>query len=125
VLLHTGVIAASGDRDGLPNVIPEAMSIGVIVVTSPVAATTEAIADGVTGFAIPVEASEAWVRALTDLAQNDELAERLRTAARRWVEDNFDAHKNAGRLLNLFRKELGEGAADNADVMRRDKIKAV
>ena len=26
VLLHTGVIAPSGDRDGLPNVIPEAMS---------------------------------------------------------------------------------------------------
>ena len=33
VLLHTGVIAASGDRDGLPNVIPEAMSVGVLVVT--------------------------------------------------------------------------------------------
>ena len=27
VLLHTGVIAPSGDRDGLPNVIPEAMSM--------------------------------------------------------------------------------------------------
>jgi hypothetical protein len=35
VLLHTGVIAPSGDRDGLPNVIPEAMSIGVLVITSP------------------------------------------------------------------------------------------
>ena len=28
VLLHTGVIAPSGDRDGLPNVIPEAMAMG-------------------------------------------------------------------------------------------------
>src|SRR5438045_7948696 len=45
VLLHTGVIAPSGDRDGLPNVIPEAMSLGVLVVTSPIAATTEAITD--------------------------------------------------------------------------------
>jgi len=33
VLLHTGVVAPSGDRDGLPNVIPEAMSAGVVVVT--------------------------------------------------------------------------------------------
>ena len=39
VLLHTGIIAPSGDRDGLPNVIPEAMSAGVLVVTSPAAAT--------------------------------------------------------------------------------------
>ncbi len=44
VLLHTGVIAPSGDRDGLPNVIPEAMAIGTLVVTSPTAGTTEAVA---------------------------------------------------------------------------------
>ena len=34
VLLHTGVVAATGDRDGLPNVIPEAMAAGTLVVTS-------------------------------------------------------------------------------------------
>ena len=56
VLLHTGVIAPSGDRDGLPNVIPEAMSIGVLVVTSPAAATTEAITQGVTGLVAQVDA---------------------------------------------------------------------
>ncbi|MBL9216643.1 MAG: glycosyltransferase, partial [Opitutaceae bacterium] len=49
VLLHTGVVAPSGDRDGLPNVIPEAMAAGVIVVTSPVSATTEAISQERTG----------------------------------------------------------------------------
>ena len=35
VLLHTGVIAPSGDRDGLPNVIPEAMSVGVLSIPPP------------------------------------------------------------------------------------------
>lgn len=125
VLLHTGVIAASGDRDGLPNVIPEAMSIGVLVVTSPIAATTEAIVDGVTGFAIPPEAGDAWVRALQELARNDALAERLRVAARRWVEDNFDAHKNASRLLTLFGKGLDNRAVvDDAEVMPGEKTRA-
>jgi hypothetical protein len=61
VLLHTGVIAPSGDRDGLPNVIPEAMSAGVLVVTSPAAATTEAITQGVTGFVAPVDVTDDWV----------------------------------------------------------------
>ena len=64
VLIHTGVMAPSGDRDGLPNVIPEAMSAGVMVVTSPVAGTTEAICNGVTGLVADVENPEAWVEAL-------------------------------------------------------------
>ena len=102
VLLHTGVIAPSGDRDGLPNVIPEAMSCGVLVVTSPTAGTTEAITDGVSGIVVPEDAPARWVAALRQLASDDVVAEKFRAAARRWVEDNFDAHKNAARLLQQF-----------------------
>ena len=106
VLLHTGVIAPSGDRDGLPNVIPEAMSIGVLVVTSPVAATTEAISQGVTGLTAPVDAPADWVAALSRLATDDALAEKLRRSARSWVEENFDAHRNARRLLSQFERVI-------------------
>jgi glycosyltransferase involved in cell wall biosynthesis len=102
VLLHTGVIAPSGDRDGLPNVIPEAMSVGVLVVTSPTAAATEAVADGVNGIVAPVETADAWVAALRRLSADDDLAERLRAGAREWVAENFDANRNAGRLLERF-----------------------
>ena len=102
VLLHTGVIAPSGDRDGLPNVIPEAMSCGVLVVTSPTAGTTEAIVDGVSGMVIPEDAPARWVAALRQLAIDDVVAEKFRAAARQWVEVNFDAHKNAARLLQQF-----------------------
>ena len=104
VLLHTGVIAPSGDRDGLPNVIPEAMAAGVLVVTSPAAATTEAITQGVTGLVAPVETPNDWVASLRRLAQDDAFAEKLRAAARQWVEENFDAHKNAKRLLGEFHR---------------------
>ncbi len=107
VLVHTGVVAPSGDRDGLPNVIPEAMAAGVLVVTSPVAATTEAIRHEQTGLVAAVEDPAAWVAALRQFAQDDALAERLRPAARAWVEENFDAHKNAARILSLFEKALG------------------
>jgi colanic acid/amylovoran biosynthesis glycosyltransferase len=106
VLLHTGVIAPSGDRDGLPNVIPEAMSAGVLVVTSPAAATTEAITQGVTGLVAPVDAPSDWVASLRRLSTDDVFAEKLRAAARRWVEDNFDAHKNAERLLREFQRVI-------------------
>ncbi len=106
VLLHTGVIAPSGDRDGLPNVIPEAMAVGTLVITSPVAATTEAITPGETGLVADVDAPGEWVAALRRLSTDDALGEKLRLAARHWVEENFDAHRNAARLLAKFEAAL-------------------
>ncbi len=115
VLLHTGVIAPSGDRDGLPNVIPEAMSVGVLVVTSPEAATTEAVTQGISGFVVPVDAVADWVSALRRLSADDPFAERLRAAARRWVEENFDAHRNAARLLAKFREAAAVAGKAESD----------
>ncbi len=98
VLLHTGVVAPSGDRDGLPNVIPEALSVGVLVITSAAAATTEAVTHGVTGLVAAVDAPQEWVSALRRLGTDGVFAEKLRAAGRAWVEENYDAHKNAARL---------------------------
>lgn len=102
VLLHTGVIAPSGDRDGLPNVIPEAMAAGTLVITSPAAATMEAIDHETTGWVIPVENRAAWVAQLDHLRGSEENFEPIQRAARAWVEREFDAHRNAARLHELF-----------------------
>lgn len=106
VLVHTGIVAPSGDRDGLPNVIPEAMAAGVLVVTSPVAATTEAVRDGETGLVAPAEDPQAWVAALQRLALDEVLAGQLRLRAREWTEREFDAHRNAARLHHAFEEAL-------------------
>lgn len=106
VLLHTGVVADSGDRDGLPNVIPEAMAAGVLVVTSPVSATTEAVHQERTGLVADVDLPLAWVVALRRLAEDDLLAERLRHAAREWVEENYDANRNTRQLAQCFTAAL-------------------
>ncbi len=103
VLLHTGVVAPSGDQDGLPNVVPEAMAAGVPVVTSPTAGTTEAVTDGVSGLVLPVDDPGAWVAALRRLAHDDELADRLRAGGRAWVEAHFDVQRNTDRLLDRLR----------------------
>jgi colanic acid/amylovoran biosynthesis glycosyltransferase len=106
VLLHTGVVAPSGDRDGLPNVIPEAMAAGVLVVTSPVSATTEAVEQERTGLVADVDLPLAWQVAFQRLATDDALAERLRAAARRWVEENYNAHRNTDRLVECFQEAM-------------------
>ena len=106
VLLHTGVVAPSGDRDGLPNVIPEAMAAGVLVVSSPVSAATEAVQQERTGLVCDADLPLAWRVALTRLTEDDALAERLRGAARAWVEENYDARSNTARLIECFRKAV-------------------
>jgi len=99
VLLHTGVVAPSGDQDGLPNVIGEAMAAGVPVVTSPTAGTTEAVTDQVTGVVLSVEYPEAWVPVLRRISSDDAYCEALRAAARAWIEAHFDVRANTDKLL--------------------------
>ncbi len=101
-LLHTGIVAASGDRDGLPNVIPEAMMAGVLVMTSPAAATTEAIDHDRTGWVLPVEESGQWCDRLAALREQNPRWDEVRIAARQWTEENYDGLRNADRLAELF-----------------------
>ncbi len=99
VLVHTGVVAASGDRDGLPNVVPEAMATGTLVITAPAPGVLEAVEHGVTGLVCPLDDGSAWSLALARLQDDDPLVDRLQAGARCWVERNFDASKNAAVLL--------------------------
>lgn len=121
VLLHTGVVAATGDRDGLPNVIPEAMAAGTLVVASSSPAAMEAIQHGITGLVADVTRPEEWVAALRRLAGDDALAGSLREAARRWAEENYDARRNAARLQAVFERAAiaqipgGPGAPGSSD----------
>ncbi|MDR1010394.1 MAG: glycosyltransferase, partial [Opitutaceae bacterium] len=116
VLFHTGIVARSGDRDGLPNVIPEAMAAGVLVITSSAAATTEAVRYGETGLVADVADIPAWVAAVRRLATDDVLAESLRAEARRWTEENFDAHKNAAQLYACFELAAQQTPANIAPI---------
>jgi len=106
VFAFTGVVADDGDRDGLPNVIPEAFAYGTPVVTTPVAGTTEAVVDGVTGQVVALENVAGWVAALRRARDDAAFVRRTRLAARRWVEENFDARRNADALADALANAL-------------------
>ena len=95
VFFFTGKTAASGDRDGLPNVIIEAIHAGVPVFASGSGATAEALQTGHTGELIDINRPEMWAAALRRLAQDAEYAARLRHEARSWVERHCNPRTNA------------------------------
>jgi glycosyltransferase involved in cell wall biosynthesis len=108
VLVHTGVVTASGDRDGLPNVVPEAMAAGVLVVTARGEGVMEAITHGRTGLVCDLDCPEEWHAAFVRLRDDDALAEHLRSEARAWVEENFDAARNAAKILARFAQAIDD-----------------
>ena len=104
VFVFTGRVAESGDRDGFPNAVGEAMAAGLPVLATPVGGIPEVIRHGEMGLVLPLDAGnprqlDHWCDALALLQVDDTLCDRLRRAARQWTEAEFDARKNAARLL--------------------------
>jgi glycosyltransferase involved in cell wall biosynthesis len=96
------VPAEDGDRDGIPNVLLEAMAMRVPVVSSRFSGIPEAVEDGCTGLLVPPRDTEALAGALIRLLDDRDLRERMGRAGRERVEEHFDIRDNIGRLVDLF-----------------------
>ena len=107
VFWHTGIVDSKGDRDGLPNVVPEAMSYALPVISSAAGGASEAIHDGETGLSINPEDTITLADAIERLSQNPEECQRLGKGGRAWVEENFLAEKNTLILSQAFIRATG------------------
>jgi glycosyltransferase involved in cell wall biosynthesis len=105
-LVAPSVRDRSGDVDGIPNVVLEAMACARPVVGSDLSGIPEVVEDGVTGLLVPAGDPEHLARALGLLSQDPALRQRLGRAARELIEARFDVHDSAQRQLAA----LGEAA---------------
>jgi len=96
-------VADDGDRDGIPNVLVEAMACGLPVVTTAVSGIPELVVDGVTGLLVPAEDPQALADAMLRLHRDPDLARRLGGAAEAAVRERFDGERLAAGLARLFR----------------------
>jgi glycosyltransferase involved in cell wall biosynthesis len=96
----------NGDRDGIPNVLIEAMSCGVPVVTTGVSGIPELVDHGVNGLLVPPDDPAALASAIEDLHADEALAARLGEAGRATVRERFDGDELARRLAALFEQVL-------------------
>lgn len=95
-------IASDGDRDGLPNVIVEAQSQSLPVLSTPVSGVPELIEDGVNGTLVPPDDDQALARAMERLARDPALRETMGAAGNQKVRRHFDAAQEIEQLLRLF-----------------------
>jgi glycosyltransferase involved in cell wall biosynthesis len=112
-LCTPSVIASDGDRDGIPNVIVEAMSQGLPIVASRVSGIPEIVQSNQTGRLVPPGDPVLLAEALEEISRNPEEARRRAVAAYKLVRIQFDAHKNARFLLRLFEASTPVGKASS------------
>jgi glycosyltransferase involved in cell wall biosynthesis len=106
VLAMPCIVGEDGDRDGLPNVIQEALALGTPVISTDVTGIPEVVRDGETGLQVPQKDPAALADALESLLVDPDLRVRLARGGRRLIEAEFDIRRNIARRRALFRGEL-------------------
>lgn len=104
-------ITASGDRDGIPNVLVEAMALGLPVVATDVAGIGEVVRDRETGRLVPPEDPAALARAASEVLADRAGAMAMAQHGRALVLEMFDPEARARDLLALLAGAREPGGA--------------
>ena len=95
-------VADDGDRDGIPNVLAEAMATGLPVVSTTISGIPELVTDGINGLLVSQKDATGLAKALEKLLSNAALRQKLGAKARVRIYEIFDSTKNTAEIKALF-----------------------
>ncbi|MEQ1529086.1 MAG: glycosyltransferase [Methylococcales bacterium] len=96
------LVVDNGDRDGIPNVLVEAMAMEMPVISTDISGIPELITDQVNGLLVPEKDALAMADAIESLLNDSALRLRLGKAARQTVCREFNSRHTTVALKNLF-----------------------
>lgn len=102
------VVSEDGDRDGIPNVLIEAMAMEIPVVSTQVSGIPELITHGVNGLLVPEKDREALADAMALMLNDRAMRSRMGEAGRKRVVADFNIANIADQLTIIFRNELSD-----------------
>ena len=111
MLVVPSVVHSNGDRDGIPNVIMEALSLGLPVVATDVYGIAEVIRNGDTGLLVPQRDPAALASAVRVMLADRGRARAMALAGRELVEAMFDRERNIAALRALYAQAASREAA--------------
>jgi glycosyltransferase involved in cell wall biosynthesis len=106
VFALTPAVQANGDRDGIPNVILEAMASGTPVVVSAISGIPEVVIDDQTGLLVPPDDPPALAAAVARLLNDPSDAARLGKGGAVAVRAEFAMSTCVDPVANLLRARL-------------------
>jgi glycosyltransferase involved in cell wall biosynthesis len=96
------ITTPDGQVDGIPNVVPEAMAMGVPIVSSDLPAQRELVTDEVDGLLVPSGDAGALADAVERVLRDPGLAAALAAAGREAVLQRFDVEANVDHLVRVL-----------------------
>lgn len=105
VMITPSVIHKSGDRDGIPNVIMEALSSRLPVIATDISGIGEVVINNETGLLIAQRDVDALVQAIKTMCADRENALHLAEKGRELVKKMFDSEVNTQALYDLYIKD--------------------
>ena len=110
---------ASGETEGIPNVLKEAMATGIPVIGTWHSGIPELVTDGVSGLLVPERDVDALAEALVTLVDHPGRWPAMGLAGRQRVEAEFDSDKLNQELVELYEQVLLEGSRRRPEPTRR------
>lgn len=102
------ITARNNDQEGIPNVLKEAMAMGVLVVATDHSGNAELIDHGISGFLVPERNSKAIMQKIEYLLGNSRLWLSMQIAAANKVYQEFNKEKENDKLEKIFYDLLTE-----------------
>ncbi len=106
VLAAPSITAATGDAEGLPNVVQEAQAMGLPVVSTFHAGIPEAVIPHQTGFLTPEQDHDGLAHYLLQLLQDRDLWQRLSLGGRSHMVAQFNRARQTEQLEAIYREVL-------------------
>lgn len=101
-LIAPSVKSATGDRDGIPNVIVEAGLAGIPVISTKVSAIPEVIEEGGNGFLVEERNEEQLALKMEKLIENKNLRVEMGRRNREVILNKFGKENTIDKLVELF-----------------------
>lgn len=114
LLAAADLLVLTSDSEGVPGVVLEAGLFGLPVIATKVGGLVECVIDGETGILVPVEDEQGFSEAITTLATDHELRDKLGQAGRKRVEGHLTIEPIAERYLGFYHR-LFERVSDGGD----------
>ena len=94
-------------NEGMPNAVLEAMACGLACVVTRISGTTDLITHGHSGMLFDVNDEAAFVAAMSQLSQDNNLRDRISARASSFISEQYSVGKISDKYLQLYHEMLG------------------